>query len=97
MAGSCDGSHMPSPPASSACAGAAARVSAATSAEAASEVFLSVMRQSHFLEQALCVVDLVHRPTHVPRVDVDRAGQFGVEEPDGAQALVVAGDRKSEV
>src|SRR3546814_10375145 len=90
MAGSCDGSHMPSPPASSACAGAAARVSAATSAEAASEVFLSVMRQSHFLEQALCVVDLVHRPTHVARVDVDRAGQFGVEDPAGAQALVVA-------
>src|SRR3546814_12124462 len=81
---------MPSPPASSACAGAAARVSAATSAEAASEVFLSVMRQSHFLEQALCVVDLVHRPTPVARVDVDRAGQFGVEDPAGAQALVVA-------
>src|SRR3546814_7805418 len=79
MAGSCDGSHMPSPPASSACAGAAAMQMAAARA-AAIGVFLSVMRQSHFLEQALCVVDLVHRPTHVARVDVDRAGQFRVED-----------------
>src|SRR3546814_3186717 len=96
MAGSCDGSHMPSPPASSACVGAAAMQMAAARAAAAIGVFLSVMRQSHFLEQALCVVDLVHRPTHVARVDVDRAGQFRVEDPAGAQALVVAVEQRSE-
>src|SRR3546814_5256063 len=90
MAGSCDGSHMQSHPGSSACDGAAAMQMAAARGAAAIGVFLSVMRQSHFLEQALCVVDLVHRPTHVARVDVDRAGQFGVEDPAGAQALVVA-------
>src|SRR5690606_18069665 len=100
MAGSCEGSHMPSPPTSSACAGteAMARAAAATrlhAAAAANGSVLSVMRQSHLLEQALGVVHFVHGPAHVARVHVDRAGQVGVEDPVGAQALVVAVEQQA--
>src|SRR5690606_37437995 len=95
ICGSCEGIHMPSS------AWAPSDSPAAETSRAPRSAILelplrSVMRQSHFLEQALGVVHLVHRPAHVARVDVDRARQRGVEDPVRAEAFVVAVEQQAD-
>src|SRR3546814_14754630 len=81
------------PSSARACCGPA-KPTAATTAAAIPNLRASVMRQPHLLEQALGVVDLVHHPAHVARIDVDRTGQVWIEDPVGAQAPVVRSEAR---
>src|SRR5690606_7402608 len=95
ISGSCEGIHMPSSAWAPSESPAIDTSSALRSAMVVAPL-RSVMWQSHFLEQALGVVDFVHRPAHVARVDVDRARQRGIEDPVRAQAFVVAVEQQAD-